>query len=336
LIEGVSSFDQKRSTVSVLGKSEIAKRLDNLEIFVPGSWAADCMRAAGYYLRVAPDYLILPDGTRYWPESPNGETECRASFELAPRDVAFVSSLERLCMPFDLVGNVAQQFGLARQGLLVLGGLLVDPGYGMERNRAGSWAPMSSGERLHFQLANIGSETVIVVPGETRIAGIQFLSVDGDVTLPDESLADLRVPSSREFLNSMFKQGDKRPLPPFAFFPEVKALDEEVDRLKVQGAEQAIELGSTRRSTEQLVVFGVLLLSITLFTVAIAALIEALASGDAAEAAQAVARADAKGLGQDGLVVMIALAIVVGVLCIAMPGIAFRQLRRARAKGQNA
>lgn len=264
---------------SVLARSEIKKRLDKGQIFVEGSWDEDCLRGASYDLRAAPDYLIAPDGQRYWPGSATGFTERRAPIVLEPGDVAFVSSVERVCMPFQLAGNVAIKFRLGRRGLFVMGGLLVDPGYGLEFDGK-NWVPRNEcGERLHFQLANIGKKEIEIVPGETSFAAIQLMHIDGESRLHLDEPHREKVPDSGAMLDSMFSHGLDEPLEPLAFFSGVRDLREEVAKLRQASRTHEEKLALTNRSTDQLVVFGVVLIAITLFTVAVAAMLSALGDG---------------------------------------------------------
>lgn len=281
-------------------------------IFEDGTWCAKNLRNAAYDLRIARDFLILPDGTRYWSGHPDGRTERSLRFYLQPGEVAFVSSVERLHMPLDLVGNLAPRFRRALEGIMVIGGLLVDPGYE---------------GRLHFQLANIGSEAFEIVPGKTSVAAIQFSSVEN----PPESAR--RIVTSDDLLASLFDPEAIDPLPPLAFFPRVGKLHNEIHSIKSELGEQGSKLDSTKRSTDQIVVFGVFLLSITLFTVAIAALIEALASGSTSDAAESLAHADTAGaLSHDGLMAVLVLVGVVGLFCVAAMVGAFYLLKPRGAK----
>jgi deoxycytidine triphosphate deaminase len=244
----------------VLSKSEIENRLpatdgDGGEIFRFGTWDPDSLRGAAYDLRVATDYLIVPNGTRYWPEGPDRYKSRQAPFTLGPGDVAFVSSVEELCMPFDLSANIAPQFRRALDGILVMSGFLVDPGYE---------------GRLHFQLANVGDKYFEIIPEETSIAAVQFLPLVGERPADRD-----RVPSNNRLLLSLFHADAKDdPLPPLAFF----GLKSDTDRLAREFDESRITLAAMKRSTDQLLVFGVFLVAITLIGVSVAALISVLAA----------------------------------------------------------
>jgi len=317
--------------VPVLAKSEIQKRLDEKKIFMPGSWEASGLRSASYDLRVAPDYLIDPDGKRFWPENPTGATHCQVPFSLYPGQVAFVSSVEQLCMPFELAGNIAQKFSVTRSGVLVLGGLLVDPGYGLELRGDGRWWTRERGQRLHFQLANVGDEEFKIFPSKTSVAAIQFLTLDGYVRTEEDSPASVRVPNSDDLLDALFVQGDEEPLSPLAFFPRMADLRGDLDGARDQIEKQKIKLDSTKRSTDQLVVFGVFLLTITLFTVACAALIEAIADGSTGEAADALGNADTSTvLNHEGLIIAVVVAAVVIVFALVSTFSVFTALALSR------
>jgi deoxycytidine triphosphate deaminase len=285
--------------MSVLGREEILEKIEAESslgkggLFLGGTWEEKRLRGAAYDLRVSGTYLITPDGTRYWPDS-SGPKEHPGPFKLYPRDVAFVSSVECLSMPHDLAGNIATRFRRALEGILVMGGMLIDPGY------LG---------RLHFQLVNIGDEPFTIVPGKTSVAAVQFLPIRGAV----EDLN--RVPDSQDLLDELFYEGAKKPLPQLAFFSDVGVLATDLSAVKHQVDNQRIKLDSTKRSTDQLLVFGVFLMSITLFALAIGVIVDALAGSSISDAAGVAAKAD---LTWPGLAVAAALLFVVGVACFLM------------------
>lgn len=272
--------------MSVLARDEIGRRLRTddveLQIFRPGSWNPKSARGAAYDLRVASDYLILPDGTRYWPGAASEEYRHRtASFELKPGQVAFVSSAEKLCMPWDLTGNIAPKFRLALDGILVMGGMLVDPGYGRTQGDGGSWTVREAGARLHFQLANIGVKNLELVPNETSVAAIQFIRLEGDSrrAIPagaEEMDAELAVPNSDKLLRDMFHAHAGEALPQLAFFSNAAQADDRIKNVERGIETNEIKLEVAERSNDRLVVFGLFLIAITLIGVVFAALINSL------------------------------------------------------------
>lgn len=297
--------------MAVLGRSELEKRLGGglfgrPQIFRKDTWEEDNLRGAAYDLRIACDLLITPDGQRYWGKAEAGFTERQKPFTLSSGEVAFVSTVEELCMPSDLVGNIAPRFRYALEGLTVMGGMLVDPDY--------------SG-RLHFQLANLGKEPFVVVPGKTAVAAIQFLPVVGKSHVPRDE-----VPSSGKLLDQLFYQGvPKKPLTQLAFFSETADLQGRIEDVKGEIDEERIKWRATSRSTDQLLVFGVFLLSITLFTVAVAAIVDALAGGTFKQAGDAVQHVD---FTLAGIVASIALLLAVGGVCCLMMWPVFKMIKR--------
>lgn len=273
--------------MSVLARSEIGRRLRaedaELQIFRPGSWDAERLRGAAYDLRVASDFLILPDGTRYWSGAADETRQERsAAFVLKPGAVAFVSSAEKLCMPWDLTGNIAPKFRLALDGILVMGGMLVDPGYGRMQLDDGSWIAQEDGARLHFQLANLGVKDLYITPEETSIAAIQFILLAGDArkASPDANQASgdaLHVPDSGNLLRDLFHSHAKEALPPLAFFSTAAKVHTRLDAAERGIETNEIKLEVAERSTDRLLVFGVVLIAITLIGVIFAALINSLA-----------------------------------------------------------
>lgn len=299
--------------MAVLGRSEIRRRLEgelgDAEIFQAGTWSEDSLRGASYNLRIAGDYLILPDGTRYWDGSPDGHKKCSKPFWLRPGDVAFVSSVEELCMPLGLSGNIAPRFRRALEGILVMGGMLVDPGYR---------------GRLHFQLANLGNEPFRIKPGVTSVAAIQLLPVEGQA-------GSERIPTSHDLLEQIFESGASGPHAPLRFFSRVEELRTDIARVQDDGAEDRVKLEATKRSTEQLLVFGVFLVSITLFTVAIGALIDALAGSGLKDASKTAANVE---FTFPGLVLGAALLVIVAVACVYMMKPVMRMVEKDRDEEQ--
>jgi hypothetical protein len=115
--------------------------------------------------------MIIPDA-----DFPRGRRYGRGSLRkepvvLKPGDVAFVSTRERLCLPWDLAGFVGAKFTYARKGVLIMTGVSVDPGFGLELIN-GQWTAKND-ERLHFVLANVGSNDVTLKPGDQPIATLR-------------------------------------------------------------------------------------------------------------------------------------------------------------------
>ncbi|HXP28364.1 MAG TPA: hypothetical protein VN804_01295, partial [Solirubrobacteraceae bacterium] len=93
---------------------------------------------------------------------------------LQPGDAAMFSTREVFSLPATIAGNITIKNSRATEGLMLLSGGLIDPGYGLEENPGAR-----RGGRLYLHVANIGRQTIEIRPGAERIARIQFLRVCG-------------------------------------------------------------------------------------------------------------------------------------------------------------
>lgn len=133
----------------------------------------DNLKGAAYDLRMATDGMVLPNGVVIRPNTDG--THRRSPVILEPGQTAFISTRERLNVPDWLTGNISIKGELAGKGILLLTGLIVDPGY----HKGGS-----GDGRLHFRLANLGKRPVVLEPGRTKIVSIQFLRLGGRTRRP--------------------------------------------------------------------------------------------------------------------------------------------------------
>jgi len=163
----------------VLGSDRIRQLLDDGILFESGTWDAALVRRAGYDLVIATDDFRIPD-----PHDPDktftsdpGEHTGRTGFVLEPGDFAYVTSRERIVLPMDIAGNIGIKNRFAKQGLLILTGLLIDPGYGMEQDASGQWVPAPA--PLHFGIANVGRDRLSISFEKDLVASVQFLDVSG-------------------------------------------------------------------------------------------------------------------------------------------------------------
>ena len=251
--------------MTLVGRSALEQRIFNSaeETILVRKWASEaCLRSAGYDLRIAEDNLIV-----------NGQQMPRSqAVTLQPGDVATVASHERFCMPWTMAANIGVRFHFARRGLLVFTGLLVDPGFGLEPDGAGGWRPKPD-ERLEFFVANLGATPLEIRLGDTgdRVLSLQFFWV-----VPPKEKQELPVSASEIVLNtdalSVFR--DVRRLE--------RRLDEETKQRKEESRRFEILFQGVRSATDQIVVFGVFLLAITVVGVAFATLLQGLASENAA------------------------------------------------------
>jgi deoxycytidine triphosphate deaminase len=246
--------------VSVLSAALIRDRVSKGEIFHARSYDPRHQLWAGKYnLRMAADGLIFPSGEdrsfkKIWPN--DSAKLDRDGFVLEPGETAFISTHERFCMPWDLSAIVGPKFTLARHGLLVLTGSVVDPGFGM-RWDGKHWAPAPD-ERLHFLVANLGSGRYRLHPLDS-IASLQLVELEGGI----DGTPDQEVRSSDELYEEFFR-GDAMESAGLAFIRSLEQTRQEVATMK--GAVDALQLkvDTLENSTNQLIYFGVFLLGVTL------------------------------------------------------------------------
>lgn len=256
------------NNTGIVGQKDLLAMLKGGEIFKDGTWSAENLRGAAYDLRVAEDFLVVPDssypnGRRY----KKGEKRDTAIL-LKPGEVSFLSSREKICMPWTLTANIGVKFGLARQGILTLTGLLVDPGFGMKRE-GGSWVPKED-ERIHFLLANLGSETVKLRPGKDKIASLQFFRVP-------EPMEKMEVESGKDMQEEFFsdESGQQGGL---VFVKHIRNAMEEIGSFNARLNTINVRVDTMEKATNQIVMFGVYLLSASVLVGASAFILAVLGS----------------------------------------------------------
>ncbi|MFL5386958.1 MAG: dCTP deaminase domain-containing protein [Longimicrobiaceae bacterium] len=267
---------------TILSGSEIRRRLSQGEIFNGGTWDERRIRNAGYDLLVAKDLLIVPDANHPRGRKYRRGKECADDeVVLKPGEVAFLSTHERMKMPRDLCGQVSGRFESMQQGLLILGGLIVDPGYGLNRGDA----------RLHFWVANIGQRNLSIKPGESRIASIQFFPVAGavDEALEQEEEKDWAAEYFDDddahfglgFFKIMAQLHDQTSSAVTDLAARSEAQDKEIVELRQRADALTAEMAVVSQGTSQIVLFGVFLLCTTFLGVILALAFAFLASPEA-------------------------------------------------------
>jgi dCTP deaminase len=249
------------ATGAVLCEAEI-QRLCNSQTPLIDGLDPEFLGGAKYDLRMADTGMVLPNGKVIEAEPPTPHT---TMVLLQPGETIFVSTLERLRMPTDLVGNMSIKGDLSRQGVLSLTGLIVDPGY--------SRGPSGDG-RLHFRLANLGAQPVALTPGRTAIASIQFLPLSAETTPPPD------VPNVWKDPDAL-KEG-------LGFINDLSHLKAENERLRNDFENQ-------RRSTEFVIAAAIGLILATMLGVVITGLLSLGANSSLVEAARNVVPDDARG-----------------------------------------
>lgn len=241
-------------------------------------FATENFVGAKYDLRMAQTGLILPNGTMIRPrDEPYVE-----DILLDSGETIFVSTEERLKLPLDLVGNMSIKGELARKGVLSLTGLIVDPGYEKGDSADG---------RLHFRLANLGASPIVLRPGETKIASIQFVRlVHAANALPESSLPDVWA-------------HEENLVEGLGFIAELK---------KVQAETKMLSLGfeQQKRSVNLVVFGGILVILVTLLGVSLSGLLSLGADSDVVKSAKNVIPDESKGQ-------VLAVTLILGLAAIA-------------------
>ncbi len=255
----------------LLAGSDLREVLDH-KVFVPGTWDPANVRGAGYDIRLSATGMIVPEGrnddaTRYFgPKNPR-----QLPFILEPGQTAVVSSEERFCLDFDIAGNIGLKFSLAAQGLLVLTGMALDPGYGRQLDDNDAWVAMVD-QRLHFVLANVGANPVALAPGRERIAFLQLFEI--------EPVTPAAIPSLGwdALSESLFDPSTSDTVLPggLAYFRNVKDLALKVNKLERDVQDASASVDKIDKASNYVVVFGVFLVATTILGLVLNALTEAI------------------------------------------------------------
>jgi deoxycytidine triphosphate deaminase len=225
----------------LLSRLEIRRRCNEEDLMT--DWEREMLRPAGYNVRIAKDGLVTPKGEIYKPLTLGGEHTYEGILWLSPGDEAELSSFEKFKLPDDVAGNITIRTEFSAQGLLLLSGLLIDPGYGPADNGG---EPISDG-RLHFFVANVGAKAIPLRPGTDSIAAVQFFHVVGG---EDPDAEESKAPT-------VARWDEPRPTSRLGFIANLKDLQEEHAKLGVQ-------VERTRELTVNLLVLGYFLLAATI------------------------------------------------------------------------
>jgi len=252
----------------LLTGSSLLDALDG-RVFLPGSWDERNVRGAGYDIRLSATGLVAPSGrrgdeTRYF----GTQNPRQLPLILEPGQTAVVSSEEFICLDFDIAGNIGVKFSLAAQGLLILTGMALDPGYGRCLDQStGDWVPMTD-QRLHFVLANVGANPISLMPGKERIAFLQLFEI--------ERIAPAETPSLGwdALAESLFESPDANKVLPggLAFFRNIKDLEDRVRALDAAVREASSSVDKVEKASNYVVVFGVFLVAVTILGLVLNAL----------------------------------------------------------------
>ena len=242
----------------ILSGNEIRKRLKDKQIFTERTYDEDSIKEASYALRVARDGLMV-EGHRYRP----GKEFVDGDIKIEPGEIAILSTVERLCMPADLVGKIGIRFDYASLGLTGLMGIQVDPFFG--------WG--NKDERLYIRVANLGNESVCIPPyKEVFTFELHRLSSPA----PEPSTP--RIPMWHRIQEILAGQRE----PSWSYVTRVQSnSDKAVSEVQRQLADQeknlqdklSSETESLRQNLQPLVMFGIFLVAVTILGVAISLII---------------------------------------------------------------
>lgn len=190
-------------SVGILGRTEIERLVRSGWLLRAGTFDPALFRKAGYDARIAPDFCVTPDGTRFDYNQPPPSSV----IVLKPGEMMLVSTMERLCLPPMFAAQIGVKFSYASSGLLVLTGNFVDPGFGLTQTEWNSWRrrdwskpPRASNDagtsgRLHFYLVNHSDTDYPVRLGVDKIITLQFSALYGapsETFIPTGQVQDLR------------------------------------------------------------------------------------------------------------------------------------------------
>lgn len=225
----------------VLSDQAIFDRVQSDELIVKSTFTADSLAPSSYEPRIARDGLITPNGTPFPPGSSGP-----AKVILRSGDTAMFSTIELFHMPPDVAGNITVKNRLAKDGLMLLSGLLIDPGFGADEKLLDD---QELGCRLYLHVANIGREPIIIQPERAPITRIQFLCVCGG-----------RYAQRQKIRSSRWADQE----------PATLGFLTELQTLKVGLTELKDKVDSTHSQVHYVVMLGAVVLGVTLIGVVLA------------------------------------------------------------------
>jgi hypothetical protein len=292
--------------MGLLSGEEIQKR--RAEIFRGGTFSSNSLRPAAYDLRVelAEDEATATTGTI-----------ADETLILEKGQRAALRTFEVLAMPWDVAGNVGVKHRKAVRGLFISPGLFVDPGFGWRSGTDGE-GPIPEGRRLRFLVTNIGHGKIAIRLGAEgdKVVGLQLF----DVAPPTK-----KEPASHPDISDAHGM---------AVFEDLLDVQQAV-KAGLEDLETRVH--RTEVSTERVVVFGVFLVSATLFG-ALMAYVLTLVSSDnlATKTVRAMNELDTTKPWSVALVIALLLLTVVGIAgCAAAVVKTVTSLRQERSTPQS-
>jgi deoxycytidine triphosphate deaminase len=269
---------ERRVDGGVLSDGAIEDEIDAGRLIV-GGFDVNSIRPASYDVTAADDQLIDPQEREI---EPGGQRQQKRVI-LQPGDAAMFSTRESFCLPTTVAGNITIKNRLATEGLMLLSGGFIDPGYGQERGPDGQ-----PGGRLYLHIANIGRGTVEIRPGTEPLARIQFLRVCGRELTTRRSIETSRWINQKK--------------PSLGFLSELKEL-----KASSEG---------TRDLISYIVIGGIFVLLMTMLSVALAVILSLSSEGKISAAAKAAVPQSASGKWLEGALVFALSILALGAIVL--------------------
>lgn len=289
-----ASLNAGGDQAGVLAYSQILHRLKSGDIFKQGTWEESCIRAAGYDLRIADDFMIIAGDVDSDPLVYDVGVKREKMIVLKPGQLAIVSTAENIRMPWDLAGQIGVKSSVARRGVLILGGGFVDPGFGLAH----------SDERLHFILMNISGSDVYLTPGKEKFVSLQVSLVRGSV--PQEIKArPVRGMDDAKRVHFQtapgVKPGEDLSL---GFFTELSKLRNEVHTLESRLDGFGVKLADLQSGILPLTTFGITIWGVVFLGVVFTSLMDLAAKEPIIARVKILSDASGGGVGILGLAVV--------------------------------
>ena len=222
----------------VLTGEEIKNRAR--DIFTNESYSSACAQEASYDLRVDTGPYLRIGGKLYEEAIPYK----KPSIEIKPGELALLPTVESFCMPADLVGDIKIKFKYSRQGLTPLFGPKVDPYFGNGHTN----------ERLYLWVSNLGLRDIVITRYDP-VFTVQFHKLYGLSPMPEQ-----KKPIGPTVAKEIRQMGHGQYL---GFTDAIEAKIKE---------EFASRLNRVEHGTQQVVMFGVFLVTSALLATALGAI----------------------------------------------------------------
>lgn len=195
----------------------------------------------------------------------------RSRIRLEPGESAVVATEERFTLASDISVSLGPKWHPAASGLLALQGTAARPGFGSQ-----DWGYREGGEPLYVVVANIGPSTITLPVGEP-IMYAQFFQVAQHSRMGDEVLRNGFV----DIYTNLFEHQDGRG--GLLFFRQARDLEKKVSQLessrdlelaRVTSDLEVVRQGvaSAKSTAENVVLFGVFLVTVTILGVVLTSL----------------------------------------------------------------